>query len=156
MTINIKHCAILSLVLAFEGSAPPLLAAEDTPNVASQSQPPLPKIKSRRKGNYYPDVAKRLGAEGRALLAFNIDGRGRPVLVAIESTDGSKLLTDYAVEILNSMVFDTIVTPASAGLANQRFRFSFVFELTPCGRLQHFEVPEDARMSMCGSSIPAP
>ena len=154
MTTITRYCVILCLVLASGASTLPLLLAQETPAAASQSQPPLPRIKSQRKGSYYPDKAKRLKAEGRTLLAFNIDKHGRPAQVAIENSDGSKLLTDYAVEILNSMVFDLPVAPASLELENQRYRLSFVFELTPCGRLQHFEVPLDARMSMCGSSIP--
>jgi outer membrane biosynthesis protein TonB len=154
VTTITRNCAILCLVLAGGASTLPFLLAEETPAAASQSQPSLPRIKSQRKRSYYPDKAKRLMAEGRTLLAFNIDKRGRPAQVAIEDTDGSKLLTDYAVEILNSMVFDLSAAPASLELENQRYRLSFVFELTPCGRLQHFEVPMDARMSMCGSSIP--
>jgi TonB family protein len=154
VTTITRNCAILCLVLAGGVSTLPLLLAEETPAAASQSQPPLPRIKSQLKGSYYPDKAKRLRAEGRTLLAFNIDTRGRAAQIAIENTDGSKLLTDYAVEILNSTVFDLSVAPASPELENQRYRLSFVFELTPCGRLQHFEVPKDAKISLCGSSIP--
>jgi TonB family protein len=149
-----KQCAMLCLVLATFGTTSPLLSAEDTPFVASASQPPLPKIKSLRRSIYYPDRAKRLRAEGRTLLAFNIDSRGRPVQISIESTDGSKLLTDSAVEILSGTVFNSAEVPAPPGLGSQRYRLSVVFELTPCGRLQHFEVPKDARVSVCGSSIP--
>jgi len=151
-----RICMILCAAFCYGAFTSSFVLAQGSSSVASESEQSLPRIKSNGKGLYYPDKAKRLSAEGRSLLAFNIDGRGRPKQITVESTDGSKLLTDYAVELLKNMVFDSPVAAATSSLENRPYRLSFVFELTPCGRLQHYGVSKDARISMCGSSIPAP
>ena len=102
---------------------------------------------------YYPDKAKLIGAEGRALLAFNISRAGRATHISVENSDGSKLLADFAVTILKGDVFDLSETAESAYSPNTRYRISFVFELAPCGRLQHYDVPKKAQTSVCASRL---
>jgi TonB family protein len=119
----------------------------------SQSPPVMPKVTSHGKGIYYPDQAKRLEAQGRILLGFQINDRGRATRISIESAEASKLLSDSAVTILKEMVFERPATPASAVVGSEQYRMSIVFELEPCGGLQHFDVPKDARISVCGSRL---
>jgi TonB family protein len=146
-----RACAILCLaVLGLTCMSCRTLAQE--PAAESQSPPVLPKIKSL--GTiYYPDKAKILNAQGRFLLGFKINDHGRATEIKIESAEGSQLLSDSAVTILKSTVFERPAAPATAVLGSQRYRMSFVFELTPCGGLQHFDVPKDTQISVCGSRL---
>jgi hypothetical protein len=50
-------------------------------------------------------------------------------------------------------LFDLPAAPVSATVGSEQYRMSVVFELEPCGRLEHFEVPKDARISVCGSRL---
>jgi TonB family protein len=150
-----KVCVLLCL--AFAGplcmSCPAL--ADEAPATESPSPPVWPKIKSQ--GTiYYPDKAKRLNAEGRFLLGFKINAHGRAAEIKMESAEGSEILSDSAVTIVKSLVFEVPAAPASAVLGSAQYRMSVVFELTPCGRLEHFDVPKDARTSVCGSRLRGP
>jgi TonB family protein len=146
-----RACAILCLAVLGPTCVSYRILAQE-PAAESQSPPVLPKVKSQG-AIYYPDKAKLLNAQGRFLLGFKINDHGRATEIKIERAEGSQLLSDSAVSILKSSVFERLAAPASAVLASQQYRMSFVFELAPCGRWQHFEVPEDARISVCGSPL---
>jgi TonB family protein len=149
----VRTCAILCLALLGPTYMSCRALADEAPAAESQLPPVLPKVKSR--GTiYYPDQAKRLNAQGRILLGFNIDDRGRAAEIKIESAEGIKILSDSAVTILKSLVFELPAAPVSAALGSEQYRMSVVFELAPCGKLQHFDVPKDARISVCGSRLP--
>jgi TonB family protein len=149
-----KICVLLCLGLAAPLYVSYRALGDDAPAAESQSLV-LPKIKSQRT-IYYPDKAKRLNAQGRFLLAFRINDHGRAAEIKIESAEGSQLLSDSAVTIVKSLVFERPAAPASAVLDSQQYRMSVVFELEPCGGLQHFDVPKDARIAVCGSRLRAP
>jgi outer membrane biosynthesis protein TonB len=68
---------MLSLALLGSLCVSYLALAQEEPSAVSQSPPVLPKVKSFGKGIYYPDQAKRLEAQGRILLGFQINDRGR-------------------------------------------------------------------------------
>ena len=70
-----------------------------------------------------------------------------------ESAEANKLLSDSAVAILKEFVFERPAAPASTVVGSMQYRMSVVFELEPCGGLQHFDVPKDARISVCGSRL---
>jgi TonB family protein len=147
-----KACALLCTALAIPLSASSLALTDEVPATESQSPPVLPKIKSQG-GFYYPDKAKLLNAQGRFLLGFKINDHGRAAGIKIESAEGSQILSDSAVTILKSMVFERPAAPASAVVGSQQYRMSVVFELEPCGKLEHFDVSKDARISVCGSRL---
>jgi TonB family protein len=146
----IKGCAILCLAILISLCMSYRTLADEVPAAESQSLPVLPKLKSLGKGIYYPDQAKRLEVQGRILLGFRINDRGRAKQISIESAEASKLLSDSAVAILKELVFEQ---PAPAASGSEQYRMSVVFELEPCGGLQHFDVPKDARISVCGSRL---
>jgi TonB family protein len=148
-----RACAILCLALLGSLCMSLQVLAQEEPSAVSQSLPVMPKVKSPGKGIYYPERAKLLKAQGRILLGFQINDRGRAAEIKIESAEASKLLSDSAVAILQEMVFEQPAAPASAALGSQQYRMSIVFELEPCGGLQHFDVPKDARISVCGSRL---
>jgi len=145
--IFVRACASLCLALLVPVCMSHRTFADEAPAAEPQSPPVLPRIKSQGR-IYYPDKAKLLNAQGRFLLGFKINDHGRAADIKIESAEGSQILADSAVTILKSSVFER---PAASG--SQQYRMSFVFELTPCGRLEHFDVPQDARSSVCASPL---
>jgi TonB family protein len=147
-----RDCAILWLALLGSLCMFHRTLAQE-PSAVSQLPPVLPKLKSLGKGIYYPDQAKRLEAQGRILLGFEINDRGRATQISIASAEASKLLSDSAVTILKELVFELPAAPASAVVGSLQYRMSIVFELEPCGGLEHFDVPKDARISVCGSRL---
>ena len=151
--ILIRACAILCLALLGPLCMPSPAFSDEIPAAESQSQAVMPMVKSLGKGIYYPDQAKRLEAQGRILLGFQINDRGRATRISIESAEASKILSDSAVAILKEFVFERPAAPASAAAGSEQYRISVVFELEPCGGLQHFDVPKDARISVCGSRL---
>ena len=143
----VRVFTIVYLALMGWPMMPPAAVAEETSAAEPQSQPALPKMKMRG-GIYYPDQAKRTRSQGRFLLEFAIDDRGKAAQINLERAEGDKILSDSAVALLKGAVFER---PTAA--TSQRFRMSVVFELRPCGRLHHFDVPKDAQISVCGSPI---
>jgi TonB family protein len=141
-----RACALCFALLSALSISHRTLAQEE-PAATSQSQPVLPKIKAQGTF-YYPDQAKLQNAQGRFLLGFNITDHGRATEIKIRSAEGSQILSDSAVTILKSLVFER-----SAASNSQQYEISFVFELEPCGSLQHFDVPKDARFSVCASRL---
>jgi TonB family protein len=138
----IRACAILCLELVC-----PLgwsfSAFAEAP--AFESQAPLPRILARGVV-HYPEAAKRSRSQGRILLSFAIDA-GRAAQVVVETAEGGKILADAAVSLLKAMEFEQPTANSP------QYRLSVVFELSPCGKIKHFDVPEDARVSVCGSPI---
>ena len=148
-----KVCVLLCLGFAAPLHVSYRALGDDAPAAESQLSAVMPKVKSLGKGIYYPDQAKRLEAQGRILLGFEINDRGRATQISIESAEASKLLSDSAVAILKEFVFERPAAPASTVVGSLQYRMSVVFELEPCGGLQHFDVPKDARISVCGSRL---
>ena len=104
--------------------------AQDPQSDAPQSLA-LPKLKKLPSNDiYYPDDAKRMGAQGRVLLEFGIDDKGHATQIVIQKSDGDKILAKSAVRTLKGSVFDLSTVQDSEGRAGHPYRLSFVFELT--------------------------
>ena len=151
--ILIRACAILCLALLGPLCTSSPAFSDEIPAAESQSQAVTPMVKSLGKGIYYPDQAKRLEAQGRILLGFQINDRGRATRISIESAEASKILSDSAVAILKEFVFERPAAPASAAAGSEQYRISVVFELEPCGGPPNFDVKHDARISLGRSRL---
>jgi len=149
----IRVFTILCLALIGWTMMPSAAVADETSVAEPQSQPAMPRMKVLG-SIYYPDKAKLTSSQGRFLLEFAIDGRGHVAQINMESAEGDKILSDSAVALLKGLVFERPSVPGPA--MSQRYRMSIVFELKPCGRLHHFDVPKDAQISVCGSPIGRP
>jgi TonB family protein len=145
---HMKVCVLLCLAFAGPLCASCRALADEAPAAESQAPPVMPKIKAQGTF-YYPDKAKLQNAQGRFLLGFKINDHGRTAEIKKrESGEGSQILADSAVTIFKSTVFERPAAPSS-----QQYRMSVVFELEPCGGTQHFDVPKDARISVCASPL---
>jgi TonB family protein len=149
--ILVRACTILCSALLVPICTSSRAFAEEVPAAESQSTAALPRIGSAG-SIYYPDEAKRLNAQGRILLGFEINNHGRATHVSIESAEGNKILSDSAVSLLKAMKFERPAVPGPTGVPVQ-CRMSVVFELTPCGTLHHFDVPKNAQISVCGTPL---
>jgi TonB family protein len=147
-----RACAILCLALLLPPCMSARAFADDAPATESSSPPAIPKFKLRIGNDTYPDQAKRMNAQGRILLGFEIDNRGRAMQINIESAEANKILSDSAVSVLKAMKFELPAVPGSTA-TSQQYRLSVVFEMTPCGRLHHFDVPKDAQILFCGTPL---
>ena len=66
------------------------------------------------KSYYYPAMAKRLGQEGRVLVALRVDARGELVDVKVHRSSGHAILDKAAVDALRREVEAAAAAPAEA------------------------------------------
>ena len=102
---------------------------------------------------YYAPASLRLGESGRVVVRFNLDARGKaiePVTVdESRSTSTSIRLVATAQKYLRDSTFDI------GALYRKTVTVSFVFELTPCGSLEH-AADTDYQVSLCREQPPRP
>jgi hypothetical protein len=102
---------------------------------------------------YYANASLRLGESGRVVVRFNLDPRGKAVEpVTIDesrSTSTSVRLVESAQKYLRDSTFDI------GTLYRKTVSVSFVFELTPCGSLEH-ATDVDYQVSLCREQPPRP
>jgi hypothetical protein len=100
---------------------------------------------------YYANASLRLGESGRVVVRFNLDPRGKaiePVTVdESRSTSTSTRLVASAEKYLRDSTFD--IGP----LYRKTVTVSFVFELMPCGSLEH-ATDVDYQVSLCRERPP--
>ena len=114
----------IAIILAF-----PIRGLADHSDSAAASQPPLPKMKST-KGLYYPDGAKRVGAEGKVIIGFDIAADGRATNIALISSDG-KIFEQPSMELLKSATFELPKGNDGQDIHEARYRLGLVFCLPP-------------------------
>jgi TonB family protein len=107
----------------------PLRGVADEPLSTAQEQEILPPIKSS-KGLYYPDAAKRVGLEGKVLVAFDIAADGRVANLAIIFSDESAF-ENTAREYMSGLRFEVSSDWASSANRYQRYHIGFVFCIPP-------------------------
>jgi len=104
-------------------------------------------------GEYYANASLRLGETGRVVLLLNLDARGKAIepLTVDEgrSTRTSPRLIESAGKYLRDSTFDT------GPLYRKTVTLSFVFELAPCGSVEH-AMDADYRVSLCREQPPRP
>jgi TonB family protein len=104
------------------------------------------------KGGYYPDKAKRLGLEGRALVEFNIDADGQSKQLSIVFADDATF-AHMATTIISGARFDVPTDWVASGHEEQRYRLGLVFCLPPSSQMDTFTETTDT-VVIKGSRIP--
>jgi TonB family protein len=107
----------------------PLRGVADEPLSTVSEQQILPPIKSS-KGFYYPDAAKRVGLEGKVLVAFDIGADGRVANLAMLFSDESAF-ENTAKEYMSGLRFEVPSNWASSAGRYQRYHIGFVFCIPP-------------------------
>jgi hypothetical protein len=144
--------SMVALAAVFGIGAP--CAAQSTPSPEGRAaiaprmlQPP------RDASEYYPPASLRLDETGRVVLRFTVDASGKAVgpfaLDAEQSSNASVRLLAAAEEYLKDSSFGTRAPYKKVLLA------SFVFELMPCGTLEHSAV-HDYTINLCRDRLPPP
>jgi TonB family protein len=107
----------------------PMHGVADEPLSTASEQQKLPPIKSS-KGVYYPEAAKRVGLEGKVLIAFDIVADGRVANLAILFSDESAF-ENTAKEYMSGLRFEVPSNWASSASRYQRYHIGFVFCIPP-------------------------
>ena len=142
------HAVAPIIVMLFINAGSTLAAG---PISANGVQATLPKFKSAR-NIYYPDKAKRLGLEGKVLIAFDITVDGLPTNGAVISSD-DELFTKAATEYITNLRFEVPQGDTASGSSLGRYRIGFVFCLPPSALDDTFAVPAFP-VVISGSRIP--
>jgi TonB family protein len=104
------------------------------PLYADEAEPlPLPKpIKGAPPDDFYPAPARRLGQEGRVLVAFKISSAGRVVDMRIAAAEPKGVFDNAATTYMRSREFSVPNDWEASGGTHHEYTISFSFRLSPC------------------------
>jgi TonB family protein len=106
---------------------------------AAAKQPiELPPYKGVLKDDYYPPDARQHFLQGRALVEFNVDGRGVPTDVVVANAEPAGEFDDSARRVVKNLRY---LVPAGweQGGAAHRFRMGVRYQVIQCMNLSHCE-----------------
>jgi TonB family protein len=98
----------------------------------------LPPYKAVLKDDYYPPDARQHFFQGRALVEFNVDGRGVPTDVVLVNAEPAGEFDDSARRVVKNLRY---LVPAGweQGGATHRFRMGVRYQVIQCMNLSHCE-----------------
>jgi TonB family protein len=135
---TVASCTTSLLVLLIAISTYPLRGVADESQSAGSETQTLPPLKSN-KGIYYPEAAKRVGLEGKVLVAFDIVADGRVANLAVIFSDESAF-ENTAKEYMSGLRFEVPSNWASSASRYQRYHIGFVFCIPPSGLVGTFGI----------------
>jgi TonB family protein len=147
-------CALAIL----QAHADPIEPSADTPAaLATKAEtsgwevPALPHFQAAFGQDWFPVVAKRMGLEGRVLVGFDIDARGRAKNISVIWSENT-VFESSAVEILKGARFSLPSDWANSG-ASRRWRLGFVYRLFPAScQSDQFAIPVE-KVVITGSRL---
>ena len=98
----------------------------------------LPPYKGTLKDDYYPADARLHALQGRALVEFNIDGRGVPTNVVVVNAEPARQFDDSARHLVKNLRYEVPAGWEQSG-AGHRFRLGVRFQIIACVNLSHCE-----------------
>jgi TonB family protein len=116
----------------------PLRGVADESLSAASAKQTLPPLKSS-KGIYYPETAKRVGLEGKVLVAFDIVADGRVANLSIIFSDDSAF-ENTAKEYMSGLRFEVPSNWAKSESRYERYHIGFVFCIPPSSLVGSFGV----------------
>src|ERR1700681_3141242 len=98
----------------------------------------LPPYKEALKDDYCPPDARQHFLQGRALVEFNVDGRGVPTDVVVVNAEPAREFDDSARRVVKNLRY---LVPAGWGQggAAHRFRMGVRYQVIQCMNLSHCE-----------------
>jgi TonB family protein len=111
--------------------------ADESPGAVSEKQI-LPPLKSS-KDIYYPEPAKRVGLEGKVLVAFDIVTGGRVANVSVLFSD-DRVFENTAKEYVSGLRFDVPGDWAKSQSHYERYHIGFVFCIPPSSLVESFGI----------------
>lgn len=124
---DLSRLRSFALVVAFIWALCSPLHAEDTEPLK------LPKpIKATSDGVFYPPPARRLGQEGRVLVAFKISSAGRVVDLRVAAAEPQGVFDSTATNYVRGWEFAVPTDWEATGGTHREYTVSFVFRLQPC------------------------
>jgi len=135
-TVASRTTSLLVLLIAIASIYPLCGLADESQSAGPEKQ--LPPLKSS-KGIYYPEAAKRVGLEGKVLVAFDIVADGRADNLSIVFSDDSAF-ESAAKEYTSGLRFEVPSNWASSESRYQRYHIGFVFCIPPSSLVGTFGV----------------
>jgi hypothetical protein len=129
----------------------PAVADETYPTAHTQGHPKLPPRHWPTHEDWYGPQAKRLGIEGRVLVAFDIATDGKPDHVSVLWSEND-LLAKQTEHLLSELRFDVPKDWAMTG-GTHRWYAGFVYRLSPSGLSGEFAVPVE-KIEITGTRLP--
>lgn len=105
------------------------------PETEAQALPPL----KNSKAIHYPEAAKRVGLEGKVLVAFDIVADGRVANLSIISSD-DRAFEKTAKEYMSGIRFEVPSNWATSDSRYQRYHIGFVFCIPPSSLVGTFGI----------------
>jgi TonB family protein len=136
-TVASPATSLVVLLIAIALIYPLRGLADESQSAVSEKQM-LPPLRSS-KGIYYPETAKRVGLEGKVLVAFDIVADGRVANLSIISSDNSAF-ENTAKEYMSGLRFEVPSNWASSESRYQRYHIGFVFCIPPSSLVGTFGV----------------
>jgi len=136
-TVASRTMSLLVLLIAIASIYPLCGAADESQSAGSEKQA-LPPLKSS-KDIYYPEAAKRVGLEGKVLVAFDIVADGRVANLAIIFSDESAF-ENTTKEYMSGLRFEVPSNWASSASRYQRYHMGFLFCIPPSGLVGKFGI----------------
>jgi len=129
-------------------------AADETPTAAAGDVPKQPHAHLTPTEDFYDPKAKRLNAEGRVLVAFDITPAGRAAKVSVLWTE-NELLVPSVEHLLADVRYDVPSDWATTG-GMRRWRLGIVFRLMPGSQVSdEFAIPV-LKVYVTGSRVGPP
>jgi TonB family protein len=100
---------------------------------------------------WFPPKARRMGMEGRVLVAFDITARGRAEHISVIWSE-SEIFESSAVNMLESTRFN-VPSDWSENGAWKRWRMGFVYRLSPGCQSDQFAIPVAETVTITGSRL---
>jgi TonB family protein len=98
----------------------------------------LPPYQGVLKDDYYPADARLHSLQGRALLEFNINGRGVPEDVVVVNAEPAREFDDSARRLVRNLRYQVPADWAQTGVSH-RFRIALRYQVVQCINLSHCE-----------------
>jgi hypothetical protein len=130
----------------------PIQADEPSSSDHAWELPKLPHVTFSKAEDWYGPQAKRLGMEGRVLVAFDITMGGLSKNVSILWAENA-ILGTQTTRLLCGAHFDAPTDWATSG-AGRRWRAGFVYCLVPSAQSDEFAIPVE-KVYLNGSRLPS-
>jgi TonB family protein len=96
------------------------------------ARPPLPDMKLELNSAFYPSVARESRTQGRVLLAFNINKRGKVEQENVVQSEPAGTFDESAIRVLKKIKFTVSDDWDEKAGPLQRYRLTVLFKISPC------------------------
>jgi TonB family protein len=127
--MTVRRFILLGLILVGQALLPGAIANAQGTGAAKR---PLPQFSVQLEDLTYPGSAEKAGIQGRALVAFTINKRGRVDGPVIVSAEPAVPFADAALTAIKQVRFEVPSDWVASGGPTYQYQLSVLFKLSPC------------------------